>query len=66
MPRRVKLTSSTVANHTISLVTYPDKSNLKWEIESIKQKQGASENQCLTNTPARVMYVQNLYLKVPP
>ena len=55
-PRGVKLTSSTQAHHTISLVNYiPDESNLKWEIKSLKDRWG-SESQPSTDTPARLIY----------
>lgn len=39
MPGGVKLTSSTQAHHTISLLNFIlDKFNLKWEIESLKNR----------------------------
>ena len=59
-PGGVKLTGSTQAHHTISLVIFvPDKFNLKWKTVSQKQKRRASETQPLINTPTRFMY--NIY-----
>ena len=54
---RVKLTNSTWAHYTCSLVTFiPDKFSLKWETESLTNRsKGVSESQPLTNTPARFM-----------
>ena len=56
-PRGVKLTSSTWAHYTGSLVTFtPDKFSFKWETESLNRNKGVSESQPLTNTRARFMY----------
>ena len=57
-PRGIKLTSSTWAHYTSSLVIFiPDKFSLKWETESLKNRnKGVSESQPLTNTLARFMY----------
>ena len=57
-PGGVKLTRSTWAHYTSSLVIFmPDKFSLKWETESLKNRnKGVSESQHLTNTPARFMY----------
>ena len=56
-PRGVKLTSSTWAHYTSSLVTFiPDKFSLKWETDSLNRSKGVSESQPLTNTRARFMY----------
>ena len=64
MPRGAKLTSSTLAHNTISLVNFiPDEFNLKMgNRASETQKQGTSESQSLTNTSARIMYIQKLIL----
>ena len=60
-PGGVKLTSSTWAHFTSSLVIFiPNKFSLKGEAESLKNRnKGVSESQPLTNTPARFMY--NMY-----
>ena len=57
-PGGVKLSSSTWAYYTSSLVIFiPDKFGLKWETESLKNRnKGMSESQPLSNTPARLMY----------
>ena len=57
-PGEVKLTRSTWAHYTSSLVSFlPDKFSLKWETESLKNRnKGVSESQPLTNTRARFMY----------
>ena len=57
-PGGVKLTSSTLAHYTVSLVIFiPDKFSSKWETESFKNRNTwVSESQPLTNTPARFMY----------
>ena len=57
-PGEVKLTRSTWAHYTSSLVSFlPDKFSLKWETESLKNRnKGVSESQPLTNTPARILY----------
>ena len=64
-PRGVKLTSSTWAHYTSSLVTFiPDKFSLKWDTESLKNRnKGMSESQLLTNT--HVQYTRSSYLQVP-
>ena len=67
MHRGVKLISSTVTHHTISLVNIrkvivniiPYKFNLKWEIESLKQRKEGCQKTNLrlpANTPARFIY----------
>ena len=63
MPRGVKLTSSTLAHHTVSLVNFiPEKFNFKMgNRASQTQKQGTSENQPLTNTSVRFI-LANTYL----
>ena len=60
-PGGVKLTSSTWAYYTSSLVIFiPDKFSLKWKTESLKNRnKGISESHPLTNTLARFMY--NMY-----
>ena len=57
-PGEVKLISSTWVHNTSSLVIFiPDKFNLKWETEFLKNRnKGVSESQPLTNTLARFMY----------
>ena len=57
-PGEVKLTRSTWVHYTSSLVSFlPDKISLKWETESLKNRNKVvSESQPLTNTPARFMY----------
>ena len=57
-PGGFKLTSSTWAHYTSSLVIFiPDKFSLKWKTESLKNRnKGISESQPLTNTLARFMY----------
>ena len=57
-PGRVKLTSSTWAHYTSSLMIFiPDKFSLKWETESLKNRnKEMSGSQPLTNTLARFMY----------
>ena len=54
-PGGVKLTNSTWAHYTSSLVIFiPDKFSLKWETKSLKNRnKGVSESQPLPNTPAR-------------
>ena len=52
MARGVKLTSSTPAHHTTSLVNFiPDKFNLKWEIESLKHRNDGHQKTDLRLTP---------------
>ena len=53
-----KLTSSTWAHYTSSLVIFiPEKFRVKWEIESLKNRnKGVSESQPLTNTLGSFMY----------
>ena len=55
MPGGMKFTSRTEVDYTISLVSFiPDKFNLKWETEFLKNRnKGVSESQSLTNTLAR-------------
>ena len=57
-PGEVKLTRSTWVHYTSSLVSFlPDKISLKWETESLKNRnKGVSESQSLTKTTARFMY----------
>ena len=57
-PGGVKLSSSTWAYYTSSLVIFiPDKFGLKWETKSLKNRNKVvSESQPLTNTLARFMY----------
>ena len=61
-PRGAKLTSSTLAHDTISLVNFiPDKFNFKMgNRASQTQKQEASESQPMTNTPARFVCIQKV------
>ena len=58
IPGGVKLTSSTWAHYTSSLVIFiPEKFRVKWEIESLKnRKKGVSESQPMTNTLGSFMY----------
>ena len=60
-PGGVKLSSSTWAYYTSSLVIFiPDKFGLKWETKSLKNRNKVvSESQPLTNALARFMY--NMY-----
>ena len=58
-----KLTNSTLTHHTTSLVNFtPDKFNLKWKIDSLKHR-NEGHQKVSSNSPARVMYVQNCTCK---